>query len=247
MMEIAAIEIIIRLDFILWFQLMFAMRTYIPLLLLTTLVFCACVDDETEFLNRDLPGPSKVNLFDLKPGQSSLYIAYEQDCDSTNFRWTGDTLVTGIFDIDGQLYMSEQLTSGSPSYPGDKKGISYPISSQNGILTLPERELSKLFGFYGNDEIYLLTNERINLNQSGCLLATDDDIFTGAEIGYIRNFVFGEIAVGDKSVVGQARISDIDAYLIYDQYQLHVSHQVFSNTFQGVPLDGVVKGWVLID
>lgn len=223
------------------------MYRYLLLCVFLASGFCSCIDDETDFLNADLPGPSQVNLMDLEAGQTSVYLGYQQDCDSNSFSWTGDTLVTRILEVDGETFMSEQLTPGSPSNPGDKKGISYPIRSKNGVVSIPDRELSKLFGLYGSDEINLKPDKRISLLQSGCVIQANDAIFEGNEVGYIPVFTAGDIDLYDKTAVSAGSVTNVNTYLLYDSYQLHVSHQVFSGTFQGVPLNGVARGWVLLD
>ena len=224
------------------------MRLGIYTLGLAVFIAVSCTDNEKDnLIFPDEPDRSRVNLFSPTPGQETMYLGYQQSCDSADFRWTGDTLVTQIVEEGGELYISEQFTPGSPSYQGAGSAVVYPISTKSGVVTLPQRQSSALFNFYGSDNIYLQPSDRIKLEQTGCLIATNDSIFIGDDIGRIGRFEIGEISIKDKTAVSCVPVIDIDAYLIYDKYQLYMSHKVSSSSFWGQPLGTDVWGWVMVE
>ncbi len=224
------------------------MRTFVSLSLLLALLQFACVENDVDITyTTDKPHSSRINLLELVPGQQTMYRNYQQRCDTSDFRWTGDTLVTTIFKDGDELFMSEQYTEGSPSYSFFGGRITYPVSSKAGVMMIPQRHESILFNFYGSDKIHLIPTERIELSQSGCLMATDSSIFIGDDIGHIEAFDFGDFRVEDKTAVSCVPIFDVDAYLVYDSYQLYLSHQVTKSTFGGTTTYHFVNGWMMIE
>jgi len=222
------------------------MRSCIIALCLIGFALFSCSDKDNT-LPVPIPDENRLNLMELVPGQETMYIGYEQVCDSANFSWTGDTLVTRILEEGGQLYMSEQFTEGSPIYQYIDTVLTYPISSVSGVVTIPQRAQSALFNFYGSDKIHLEPSGRINLAQSGCLIATNDQIFQGDDIGRIDRFDFGPFTVKDKTAVSCVPVIDLDAYLIYDRHQLYLSHQVSTSSFMGQDNGSFVWGWKMVE
>ncbi len=206
----------------------------------------ACSDKDNDIITPEPPDASRVNLMELKPGQETMFVGYEQTCDSANFRWTGDTLVMTILEENGELFAGENYTPGSPSYQGSDWLAVYPINSESGTVTIPQRQQSRLFNFYGSDNIHLKPSDMIYLEQSGCLISTNDAIFVGDDIGHIEKFDFGPITIEDKTAVSCVPVIDVDAYLLYDRHQLYMSHQVTRSNFMGNALPTFVQGWVMI-
>ena len=70
--------------------------------------------------------------------------------------------------------------------------------------------------------------------------------FIGDEIGVVQNFQFGNVEIKNKTVVSCVPMVDIDAYLIYDNGQLFLSHTVTIVEFMGT-IEEYINGWELIE
>ena len=178
-----------------------------------------------------------VDFTDPLPGQKSRYIKYESVCDDMNseFRFTGDTIVFEVAELNGQVIFREFYTAGSPaqiSYP-DQEPIEYTFDKNGNDLLIPDRFQSHLFFFYGNDTIRLNPVEQVELAQNGCMLDLGSSTFIGDEIGFVKDFAIGPIEIKDKIAVSCVPILDLDAYLIYNRHHLYMSHTVVSSSFGG--------------
>jgi len=89
------------------------------------LLLFACSDKDNNIITPQPPDASRVNLMDLKPGQETMFIGYQQTCDSANFSWTGDTLVMTILEENGELFAGENYSPGSTSVTAQNEKINY--------------------------------------------------------------------------------------------------------------------------
>ncbi len=222
------------------------------LLICVLVVLNACTKDNDPIIDPPNPVPeTALNLSDLKEGQQSLFVKYISTCDSLEekFEYTRDTMVVEVVEQGGELFLKEYYTEHSPIYldtfiPNDP--IYYPISGIENNVIIPERVNSALFYFYGNDTIRLNRQHDVNLVQQGCKLMIDSNPFIGDEIGEVQNFLFGDIEVKNKTVVSCVPMVDIDAYLIYSNEQLFLSHTVTIVEFMGF-IEEYIAGWELIE
>ena len=85
------------------------------------------------------------------------------------------------------------------------------------------------------------------LRQQDCSFFTEDGPFVGEEIGFIDRADFGQIVVENKWVVSCVPVVlDLEAYLIYDENQIYISHTVEEHSFSGNTWY-VSFGWKLLD
>ncbi len=194
---------------------------------------------QEEFVDR-LVSEGNINLDDLAPGQKSVYIRYASTCGLPGINFTGDTLILETIIFNNQIHLKESNTARSPSFTGGYR--LFEVSKITGDVIIPDREGSALFFFYGNDTIHLKPSTRVDLVQNGCRLSLAGNNFTGDEIGYVRNFRVGSIMQANKTVVSCVpAIYQMDAYLIYDENYLYMSHTVLTNGDQTG-----VSGWKLV-
>lgn len=216
--------------------------------LLFGIVFCliACVKEEIVL---SPPTADKINFSALAVGQTTQYIEYSTTCEDVHgdLVYTGDTLVVSVIQEDNGLLLEEKFTIYSPSYlNGITESVTYPISNKNNIVEIPTRFNSRLFNFYGSDSLHLNPTKRTPLQQENCRINIGRNTFTGNEIGILSNFQIGEIVMKDKTAVSCVPVIDVDGYLLYDTYQLHMSHIVTSSSFGG-DTNYFVNGWCIIE
>lgn len=217
-------------------------------ILMTVLVTISCSKD-------DFPSPivndNAVILTDLQIGQTSTYIRYTHSCsdESVDFAYTGDTLLLSVIDQNGQLYFEERITDHSPMAANVSVAqiVRHPVFGDREKVLIPERFNSKLFFFFGNDTIPVMEQHSALLKQEGCLLYQTDTPFVGNDIGKLDQFVIGDIVQKDKRTVSCVPIVDLDAYLIYDDYQLFQSHTIVRQEFFGQTVAIDIQGWVLVE
>lgn len=220
---------------------------YLIFLISFTLFIMACskndtaIEDEITHVN-EISSP--VMLTDLQDGQSSTYVRYESNCinGTTDFRYTGDTLILSVVEEQGQLFFEERLTSHSSL--ANNEVIKHTVYGDGQRVLIPERFDSYLFFFFGNDTIPVLESYSTTLKQKDCLLFEDQTVFTGNDIGQLEQFEIGDILLTDKRAVSCVpNLLNIDAYLIYDDEQLF--HSYIAPREFGTSASSI--GWRLID
>lgn len=208
---------------------------------MVALTFSCSKDDEPSSSKK-----SSIDLSNLEVGQASTYRQYYTNCGNLNgdFQYTGDKMVVEVIESDGSLYFKEYLTSDSPSVIGGnaQDPVIHKVIVENGRILIPERNLSPVFYFYGNDTIHLNPQPEVNLEQNGCVLQTaPGSPFIGNEIGLVDDFKIGQVSQSDKIAVSCVPvILDLEAYLIYDSHKLYISH-----TMTG--FGGIINGWELME
>lgn len=213
---------------------------------------CYGCEKEPQIIDPIVPKDGQIDFSKLQAGQESFYMYYESNCEDLdgNFKFSGDTLSLRIVEGDGNFFMEESYTPGSPIYiGGNDQKVRYPLIDRGGLLELPERGGSQVFNFYGSDSLHLVQETPVELKQNGCLVDIKDETFKGDEIGALPHFVLGannEVEVKDKIAVSCIPMIDVDGYLIYDQHQLHISHIVMTSTFNDIT-ETFVRGWCLVE
>lgn len=222
------------------------------LILSLALITLACTKEPIES-SRVITEPvleGNVNLAAPAVGQKSLFLRYYTQCEDLDglFEYTGDTLQVEVIEESGQMLIRETFTEFSTSMlnGGIVEPLSYPISCDGKKVLIPEREQSHLFFFYGNDTIRLETNMDVDLAQRDCKLFDSNDVFIGDDIGYLETFQLGSMEQKSKIAVSCVPVITLDAYLIYDKQQLHVSHVIYTSNFMG-NISQSIQGWELIN
>lgn len=225
------------------------MKTRFFLLICVVILLAAC--DKDPIVDPEPVPENAIDLSDLKAGQKSYFIKYTSTCDSLEekFQYTRDTLVVEVVDQNGELFLKESYTENSPIYldtliPNDP--VFYPVRGIENNVLIPERAYSSLFYFYGNDTIRLNRQHDVNLIQQGCKLMINSNPFIGDEIGEVQDFRFGSIEVENKTAVSCVPLVDVDAYLIYNDEQLFLSHTVTIIEFNGF-IQEFIAGWELLE
>ncbi len=215
------------------------MKSAIPFLVIG-LLFASCSDDDdnSQPSSPDKPAPA-IDLADLQPGQKSMYLKYESICGlEDSFVFTRDTLVVEVKEDDGSLIFHESYTDGSPNVIG-MEPTSHQVIQKDGYILIPERFSSTLFFFYGNDTVFTHSPHDVELSQGLCFVEHENgDPFIGEEIGRITDFNVGDVTVGENKIVSCVPpILNLNAYLIYNENQLVVSHTIDENLLQ-MHIDG---------
>ena len=193
------------------------------------------------------PAEGELRLDDLQIGQKSIYRHYTTSCESFNeIDFSGDRITVEVISQNGGLALKETLDPSSPSYYDGYEPVSYPIEPRDDHLFIPERQGSRLFFFYGNDKIMLSPVAEKELSQNNCFLMDGSTPFIGNSIAEVGRFNLQIVEELDQTVVSCVPNFEIDAYLLYDQYQLQASHTVSSSEFGGV-VSTSVSGWSLVD
>ena len=226
-------------------------RYFLWICILTILVACNKEDDSIVPIIDDPAPENALNLSNLKAGQQSLFVKYKSTCDSLEekFEYTRDTLIVEVVEQNGKLFLKEYLTENSPMYLdtfSSNDPVFYSVRGIENNVLIPERTYSSLFFFYGNDTIRLNRQHDVSLVQEGCKLMIDSSPFIGDEIGLVQDFHFGNIEVKNKTVVSCVPMVDIDAYLIYNNEQLFLSHTVTIVEFMGF-IQEYIAGWELLE
>lgn len=217
------------------------MKKFFTLLIIPFLAV-ACKDDKDDSNPpSEVPTPKNtIKLNDLQEGQVNRYLRYTADCSDPegSFAYSGDTLVVEIRSTTEGLVFYEEFTEGSTNFGGLEPSETRVISRE-GYILIPERQFSQLFFFYGNDTIYLTKPEDLNLNQGTCFIEYENgDPFIGEEIGFLPSLNFHDIEYQNNRVVSCVPpILDLDAYLIYDESRLKMSHTL-QFTGVGYPIQG---------
>lgn len=202
-------------------------------------IFTACNEDSIILSQRDY-----IDFRDLEDGQYSYFIRYESTCDNLNgdFVLTGDTLRVEVIEENNDFKFKESFTENSPMYiNGQTEPTIHEVIPYDNFILIPERFNSALFFFYGNDTIHTRNFERENMVQNNCRVDFNGSTFIGNEIGLIDKFEIGDFEYKNKTVVScLPMMIELDAYLIYDNKELVMSHTVdkFSNQ---------IWGWKLIE
>lgn len=196
----------------------------IPLFALL-LLSCSKDDDSPDSAP---PTPSEINMSNLQVGQKSTYIRYQDVCGmGDGFSFTGDTLEVEVTVVGNQMYFTEKYTPGSTNLSATPV-VNHKVTKHDGYVLIPERDISSLFFFYGNDTIWTNPQHDVNLSQDLCFVNyPDGNPFIGEEIGLINSFDIGAVSTGEATVVSCVPIMmDLDAYLIYDENELKISHSI---------------------
>lgn len=192
-----------------------------------------------------------VNFSNLQVGQKSFYQFYTTKCDSLEqeFSYSGDTLVIEVIEREANLAIREYFTENSPRYINgiNTEAVEYIVKPSKDDLILPQRENSNLFFFYGNDTLRLRPDQLVNLEQNDCKLHLSDNPFTGNDVGTVESFTIGDITQRNKIAASCVPFFDLDAYLIYDENQLSMSHVIYEEYFWDELISTRIEGWVLID
>ncbi|MDX1908161.1 MAG: hypothetical protein SF053_14085 [Bacteroidia bacterium] len=190
------------------------------------------------------PTVNDVSLAAPAAGQRSWFLRYETPCDQykADIVFTGDTLVLEIVGEGDQLKALEYLTPGSPQYTTFPDTVQYPFSSTGDAVMIPYRSSSRLFFFYDNDTLPLTRIPTVTLKQQDCMLTTGGQNFTGLETGLCETFEVGGSRLTDKRVVSCVPLLlTPDAYLIFDDKRLYISHIVQSETVSGWISTGITR------
>jgi len=205
----------------------------------------SCDSDDKDSNSGPAPSPENtIELNNIQEGQVNRYLRYTADCADPegSFAYSGDTLIVEIRSTTEGLVFYEEFTEGSTNFGGFEPSETRVIPREDFIL-IPERQLSQLFFFYGNDTIYLTAPEDLNLNQGTCFIEYENgDPFIGEEIGFLPSLNFHDIEHQNNRVVSCVPpFIDLDAYLIYDEKELKMSHTL---QFTGVAYP--IQGYTLL-
>lgn len=220
---------------------------FCTLLFFGLLFTTACVSKDEE------PQPSDpdtgVNFSNLQEGQKSRYVRYTSKCDSLGqlFEYTRDTLILELIQRNDSLFFVESVTPRSPLFLDGSfvNPVEYPVTGFADRINIPQRFASALFFFYENDDLFLKPQHDTDLIQSDCRLLQDSEPFIGNDIGYLDRFEVGSIKITDKTAVSCEPLTEVDAYLIYDENKLLLSHVVVLEGFLGWEEERVF-GWELL-
>ncbi len=216
-------------------------------LLSAGLILAACETTPIDPIDPPKAPIAPANSISLRTpveGQMNQYVRYEMGtCEDAgqSTLWTSDTLVVEVQKENGQFYLVESLTPGSPIFlqGGFPEPVKYPITSTGDYALVPERDQSILFFFYGNDTIHLRPNHDVELKQVNCGLTIADTPFIGNEIGFVPKFKLGELLQEEKTVVSCVPVVlNLEAYLFYEEGYLFMSHTI--------DWAGNVTGWQML-
>lgn len=218
-------------------------------LIISSLLFFLLSSCTKEATTLDLG--SEINLSNLQEGQTSRYVGYTSQCADMDalFEYTGDTLIVRVLKENDDFYFEESYSPHSKTIQNGRviEPIRYPVIEEGGKLVLSERTRSRLFNFYGSDDLHLSVKSKLpTLFQNGCRLELRGNPFVGDDITKLNSFKIGPLQVYQKIAVSCVPMIDIDGYLIYDSRQLLMSHRIVEASFNGSTSDGI-GGWWLID
>jgi len=221
-------------------------------LLISILIFSCKKDDDADPVNMPAPKTSTLNLSDIQAGQMSQFVEYEGLCgtDSDRFSYTGDTINLKVIEFDSKLLFEETYTQFSKSVVNGTQNtdpVTYEVYPHDNYFLIPERMVSKLFFFYGNDTVLTAPNNKIQLHQETCILADKNSSpFIGDDVGYFVHFNVGPIELENKTAVSCVPgFMDLEAYLIHDGETLFMSHRLSP---LGITNEKkVYEGWVALN
>jgi hypothetical protein len=203
------------------------MKTNFALLLIPLFAISCNSEDNDSGPATQPTSKNTIELNNLRDGQLNRYLRYTSDCSDPedSFAYTGDTLIVEIRSTMEGLVFHEEFTEGSTNFGGLEPSETRVIS-HDGFILIPERQFSQLFFFYGNDTIFLTKPEDLNLNQGTCFIEYENgEPFIGEEIGFLPTFDYQDIRYQNNRIVSCVPfVLDLDAYLIYDERQLKMSH-----------------------
>lgn len=161
---------------------------------------------------------------------------------------TGDTLILRIKNFDGtNLEFEEILTEGSPEYY--PQSFVYPAKwSVDTVEIHPDfRQISSIFFFYGSDFLQLKQLASKSMTQNNCIVWDGQSTFTGDAIGNVETFKVSNLAYNKKKIVSCVpTILDLDAYLLYDKYNIYSSFTSFEGGWEPLE-DPFVNAYALIE
>ncbi len=205
------------------------MKTSISLITVT-LMLASCASDDDQQPSQDHNLKNELRWNDLRVGQSNRFIVFRTSCPTSgNIEYTGDTLLLEVVSQGEGLGLRESYTDGSPILQLiDIIPAIYPVIPENDYLLLPERNSSRLFFFFGNDTLPMQKPSNINLQQGSCFIEySNGEPFIGEEIGRISPYSIGDKQYFDKRVVSCVPpFLNLDAYLVFDSKQLHISMSI---------------------
>ncbi|MCH2213664.1 MAG: hypothetical protein MK086_00700 [Flavobacteriales bacterium] len=208
--------------------------------LVAPLLLFACKSDNDDPSSSPADPKNTIQLNNLKEGQQNQYLRFSANCSDHNgtFEYTGDTLVVTVLEDGEGLKFFEEFTKNSTHMNEEIPSIHKVFAGEDYIL-VPERQLSYLFFFYGNDTIHLTKPEDINLNQGSCFIEyPNGEPFIGEEIGFLSFYEYQDMRYTNNRIVSCVpMILDLDAYLVYDETQLKMS-QTRIDDFTSVIIEG---------
>ncbi|MCI4666976.1 MAG: hypothetical protein MRZ79_02365 [Bacteroidia bacterium] len=211
---------------------------YLLLILPLAILFWSCDQEPEPIRPHSFNKSNTIDLGNPTVGQKTYYQLYESNCGSLNkdFNYVGDTLIVEITKQDDHWIMLEYLTEHSVNYsPLDTIYNPFYPDKQNTLI--PNRFVSRLFFFYGNDTLRLQPDNRTKLIQKQCRLEINGDVFVGNEVGQLNSFELPDMEVKDKTAVSCVPlVLSLEGYLIYDESELYVSHTILSSDR--------ITGWV---
>ena len=214
------------------------------LLCLLIPVLFSCSDNEPSATIFPVVGENSVDLSNPLEGQTSRYVRYTTECSNIleDVVFTGDTIQLSVELSPAGIMFRETFSPNSPMLINSQlpQETSYKYELRNGYSLIRERANSQLFFFYGNDTLFLNREDKMFLRQENCQFVLEpDQIFIGDEIGHFDDFTVGQIKVSDKDAVSCIpEFLNMEAYLIYDNQHLSMSHTM---TF------GEIFGWIQIE
>ena len=211
------------------------------LLFITLCLSFSCQDDDITKLE---PISGEVNLMLLAPGQVSKFVRLDGVCGwAENYEYTGDTLVLEVIELVNGMFFKETFTQGSPLFGQNPQPVTYPVSTSENQVIIPDRERSTLFFFYGSDVINTTPTHEINLIQEGCDQLYDGNPFIGDQIGFLPNLAIHDISLKNQTSVSCVPIIiDLKAFLVYQDGKLNMSYTL-SSGFPGLTF----QGWRLVE
>ncbi len=202
---------------------MTALRPF-SLLLLVLLAACSALE-----LPEKESRPGAVDFSQPQTDQLSRYRIYSTTCNKLDedFEWTGDTLLLWWEQQDDRWYLAEALSQGSPNKGWQLDTFRQEVRFHADYCLLPQRFGSRLFGFYGNDTLWLQKPIDARVKQNDCRIDIGGEQFIGEELGLLPDFRIGEVEVKEVMAVSCVpNMFSVSGYLLYDSRYLQVSHWV---------------------
>ncbi len=195
--------------------------SFFYILFLIALTSCTSDDISIEIQN-------KVNLQFLEIGQETKFLRYNSTCENitSNLEFSGDTLVWKVISKSENTYKSkEYFTSGSPNF-ANLDTVNLDIIFKRDYVLIPNRIISNLFFFYGNDTIFTNPIPTIDLSQLDCSFIDNENVvFTGDAIANVNQANFGDTLLENQTLVSCVPIFfDMNAYILYKNGEISSIH-----------------------